>query len=239
MRKKLLLGLVIGALLAGALTGAAFAQAGGTTSKGSPRDTFLDSLAQKLGIERSRLDEALKSANTEVKAGELDSRLARLVTSGKLTQAQADEFKAWLNARPASANSILPGAGFMGGPHGRGGHGKGMPEFGNKPPGGPVLGSGPRADPAKLDAALAKLVTAGSLTQAQADEIKAWLNARPASLDSLTPQVKPGQRPGFVPGRGRGHGLRDGGAANFRFLPHGGKDAPVPHPSVLKGGTNG
>ena len=235
MRKKLLLGLATGAVAAAALAGAAFAQGGGTSSSTSPRDTLLDKLAQKLGIERSKLDDALKSANADVRTEELDARLAQLVTDGKLTQAQSDEIKAWLKARPVSLDSILPGDGLMGGMHGRG---MGGFEFGGGP-GGPALGFGLMADSAKLDAALAKLVTAGTLTQAQSDEIKAWLKARPAILDTLIPKamLHEGHGSGGF-GRGHGHGQQQSGASGFRFMPYGGQDSSVPQPSVLQSGTN-
>jgi len=230
MRKKLLLGLAASAVAAAALAGAAFAQGGGTSGSTSPRDSLLDRLAQKLGIERSKLDDALKSANADVRTEQLDAQLAQLVTAGRLTQAQSDEIKAWVNARPVAMDSVLPGDGLMGGMHGHGGHGMGGSEFG----GSPALGFGLMADSAKLDAALAKLVTTGTLTQAQSDEIKAWINARPASLDSLKPQAMPHEGHGF----GRGHGRQQHGASGFRFMPYGGQDSSVPQPSVLQSGTN-
>jgi hypothetical protein len=56
----------------------------------------------------------------------------------------------------------------------------------------------------KLDAYLAEAVTAGTITQEEADAIKAWVQARPAALDKL------GMGKFGLPGlHGRGHhGMR-------------------------------
>jgi len=114
--KRWLLGAVValGVILFGA--GAVMAQSSG--NGGSP--TFLDRVAQKLGIETGQLREAIKSARND----EIDAR----VQSGELTQQQADRLKEKLDHLPDDF-----GFGF-----GRAGHG------------GPKLGLGAGMAPQKL-----------------------------------------------------------------------------------------
>jgi hypothetical protein len=184
LKKKVLLGVGAGVVSLVALTGAAFAQSGGSDT--DPQSTFLDRLAQKLGIERSVLDNAVQSAREEIAGERLDALLADAVAAGRITQAEANEIKAWYNSRPDSADKVAGlGYGFahfakpfsFGGHHGFRGHGRGHGyKFGR-------FGHLPSAE--GLSAWLDALVTAGTLTQAEADEIEAWVNARPDTLDEL------------------------------------------------------
>jgi len=86
--KRWLLGaaVALGIILVGA--GAVMAQSSG--NGGSP--TFLDRVAQKLGIETGQLRDAIKSARND----EIDAR----VQSGELTQQQADRLKQKLEHLP-------------------------------------------------------------------------------------------------------------------------------------------
>jgi hypothetical protein len=47
------------------------------------------------------LTDAFQEARTELTQERLDTRLAELVTDGKITQEQADAYKTWINSRPS------------------------------------------------------------------------------------------------------------------------------------------
>ena len=191
LRKKLMLGVAAGAIAAVAIAAAAFAQSPDPGSAGG--NTFRDRVAQLLGIERSTLDNAIQKAQTEAAAERLDAMLKAAVDAGRITQAQADEIKSWYQSRPASADQVAGlglggfGKGFgFDGRHGFGGrHGRGFMFRGGM--------HSADAMTARLDA----LVQAGTLTQKDADAIKAWVNARPAALGELKncPHMAPVQPP--------------------------------------------
>jgi uncharacterized protein YidB (DUF937 family) len=65
--------------------------------------TFLDRVAEKLGIERDTLDQAIEDARSD----EIDERVA----NGDLTQEQADRLKERLDDLPADAPFLGPGFG--------------------------------------------------------------------------------------------------------------------------------
>ncbi len=183
MKRNLLIGLTVAAISTVAVAGAALAHGGGIPGiRGGSGDTYLDKLATELGVERSKLDDAISKAQSQVASEQLDAYLAAAVTAGRITQVQSDEIEAWVNARPAVADKVMgSGLSLKAFAHGFGrGHGRGH-----------YRGFGPGLNgtiPAEaLDAHLASLVTNGVLTQAEADSIKAWVNARPTSLDNLLP----------------------------------------------------
>jgi Tfp pilus assembly protein PilN len=211
-----------GALIAGIVgVGAVAAQTpiAGTNATGT---TFLSRVAAKLGIDTSTLDTAVKSAQTD----EIDARVA----SGNLTQAQADQMKLRIANEPAGAGL---GGGF--GDHGPG-MGRG-PGFGDQTALAGFFGittdqlktesSANGATLATIAAAhgksrddlktflttdaktrLAQEVTAGHLTQAQADTKLADLTANlDTRIDSAMPAGHgPGGRGGPVgPGFGDGN----------------------------------
>jgi len=51
-------------------------------------------------IDPQQLENAFTQARQEMRSETLDEYLQKLVEEGKITQEQADEFKAWLDARP-------------------------------------------------------------------------------------------------------------------------------------------
>lgn len=128
-RKRIMIGVAGGALtLAAAIGGVALAQTPGTGTNPSAtpsaaqpqrqaqhqaqKDQFLSDLAKNLGVDRSKLDSALKTTATD----EIDAA----VQSGKLTQDQANQMK------QAIANGNVP-FGIDGARGGRGDFGKGVP----------------------------------------------------------------------------------------------------------------
>ena len=88
--------------------------------------------------------------------------LQKLVEEGKITQAQADEYTAWLESRPD------------------------IPELKDA-----FREDREGKRQAALDDWLNKLVDEGKITQAQADEFEAWTQARPDNIPPVGPQMLP------------------------------------------------
>ena len=103
MWKKILLAtaglLVVAVLIAGVAT-AVNADDGGKGIRPFG-GAVIERAAQILGIDKQKLIDAFKQAGTETAKKNMDGRFAKWVSEGKLTQAQADQYKAWLAARPA------------------------------------------------------------------------------------------------------------------------------------------
>jgi hypothetical protein len=70
---------------------------------------MLEKVAAKLNIDKATLQDAFKQVILEEQQARQSDMFAGLVTGGKLTQEQADAYKAWLNAKPAD----LPGFPFF------------------------------------------------------------------------------------------------------------------------------
>ncbi|HIE16817.1 MAG TPA: hypothetical protein EYP71_01315 [Dehalococcoidia bacterium] len=64
------------------------------------RDVLAARVAEILGINKQELEDAFKQAQTALREEALDARLRELVNEGLWTQQQADEYKAWIKARP-------------------------------------------------------------------------------------------------------------------------------------------
>lgn len=95
---------LIAVVLVAATAGIALAQSpdGGA----GPRGKMMARVAQILGIDQQKLENAFKQASKETRAEALDNWLKKLVTDGKINQQQADAFKAWVTARPADVPNI-------------------------------------------------------------------------------------------------------------------------------------
>jgi hypothetical protein len=105
--RKIWIAAAVGLVLVLAGAGAVLAQTPGTATPGT---TFLDRVAQKLGIDTPKLQQAIKSAGTD--------QLNEKVANGDLTQKQADRLQQGLNNRVDNG-----GSGFGPGPGMRGGRG--------------------------------------------------------------------------------------------------------------------
>jgi uncharacterized protein YidB (DUF937 family) len=205
--RKLILGAVAGALVAGGGAAIAATQLGG--SSGVDSQAVINDAAQQLGVDPSKLSDALKKAL----ADQIDS----LVASGRLSQSEADALK----SRIQSGDAPLFGGGHLGFGH-RGdffggldtvatylgistdtlrselGSGKTLAEVA-KAHGKSVDGlvSALRdAVKTKLDAA----VSAGRLTKAQEDSILSDVKQR--ITDFVNGTGDPGLRHGFFRGDG-------------------------------------
>ena len=97
--KKLIVGVVLAVVvLAGSIGGVVVAQ----TENGddSQPKTLLARVAEILGIDQQNLEDAFAQAQSEMQDEALDSRLQKLVDEGKITGEEADQYKAWLQAKP-------------------------------------------------------------------------------------------------------------------------------------------
>ena len=64
------------------------------------RGALMSQVAEILGIDQQEFENALKQAQMELRGEALDARLQELMAEGTLTQEQASEFKAWMEAKP-------------------------------------------------------------------------------------------------------------------------------------------
>jgi len=190
MKRKIMLGVSAGLIGALAIAGAAFAQEGPGDS--NPVDSIKDRVAEILGINRETLDSAMKTARDENRDARQEEKLVALVEQEVITQAQADEIDAWQDARPEVVDELKG----LGGGKGRG--------YGTMPP----------ADENAVEARIAALVEQEVITQADADEILAWHEAKPEYLADLRQELR-GERDGQRGQRGRHGRPGRGGPRNF------------------------
>jgi uncharacterized membrane protein len=125
-RTIIIIGVVVALLLAGTIAGVAYAQTGTDTGTGK---TFVARVAEILGIDQQKVQDAFTQAQKEMQNEALDKWLNNMVSAGRMTQAQADEYKQWIQARPDVPGVFGPGpmmrGGFRGGCWGWGG---GLPQ---------------------------------------------------------------------------------------------------------------
>ncbi len=129
--KKVLIGAALAiTMVAVTITGAAYAQAAGQPAAAG--NSLMTRVATILGIPQQTLENAFAQARSDMQKEALDARLKGLVDQGKLTQAQADQYKAWILARP----NLPASSGLAGGP------GMKAPGIGRGEFGGPKAGFG-------------------------------------------------------------------------------------------------
>lgn len=75
---------------------------GGQPWGGMPpaNSALLDRVAQILNIDKQQLTDAFKQASSEARQKRTDDMFANWVSEGKLTQDQADQYKAWMASNP-------------------------------------------------------------------------------------------------------------------------------------------
>ncbi len=97
-KKIIIIGLLATVLLVGSVGGVAFAQ----TENGddSQPKTLLARVAEKLGIGQQELEDAFAEAKSEMQDEALDIYLQKLIDEGKITEEEAVQYKAWLQAKP-------------------------------------------------------------------------------------------------------------------------------------------
>ncbi|MBM4446627.1 MAG: hypothetical protein FJ023_04650 [Chloroflexi bacterium] len=177
IQKFVLATVLVAIMLISSAPAIALAQEDGAPER---RGALIAQVAEILGIDQQELEDALKQAQMELRQETLDARLQELIAEGTLTQEQADDLKAWMNARPDVPN-IPP---------------KQLKEALEK---GVITQEQvdqlkawmeAKPDTPNIGATIGeRLVEEGIVTQQQADEYKAWMESRPADI----PKVGPGQ----------------------------------------------
>lgn len=133
-KKFIVIAVLAAVVMVGSVAGIAFAQTGAASNASTnTTNPLFARVAQILGIDQAKLESAFTQARQEQRDAALDQYLSGLVTAGKITQQQADDYKAWLKARPETP-AFGPGKnfgmrGFPGGKWGmmRGWHFQGVP----------------------------------------------------------------------------------------------------------------
>ena len=100
-------------LVVGIVGGVVYAQTTSTPTTGDQEKTLLARVADILGIDQQKVEDAFSQAKKEMSDEALAKKLAALVEAGKLTQEQADQYKNWWESRPDVPN-ILEGKGLKG-----------------------------------------------------------------------------------------------------------------------------
>jgi hypothetical protein len=121
-KKRIILVAVLAAVLvAGSIVGVAFAQTG-TPGAATGKTALMTRVATILGIDQQKLQDAFTQAEKEMKNEAVNKQMQDLVTSGKLTQQQADQYKQWLQSKPQlpATGPMMGGFGDFG--RGFGGH---------------------------------------------------------------------------------------------------------------------
>ncbi len=99
-KKVIIAAVVLAALvLVGGIGGVALAQ----TEEGdnSQPKTLMARVAEILGIDQQKVEDAFTQARTEMREETLDNYLKKLVDEGTITQEQADQYKTWVvEAKP-------------------------------------------------------------------------------------------------------------------------------------------
>jgi hypothetical protein len=242
--------LAIGSIMA-ALVGtvcfsvAALADASSNTSGDiSAKEALITKVADNLGLEYDQVLGAFDAAQQELSSEALQQRLAQAVENGTITQDEADQIIAWMNAEPAAAESL--GQGWLNRLTRKSGNlalsatsnlsvppdmgnvsvmrpsgnfsdntGKGFPSrpMGNSSDSGSAnlsapsdmgrgfpgmrpsdnssasqpanMGNVPGGSTLSIEEYIQKAVDSGTITQAEADEITAWINAMPDAMTKI------------------------------------------------------
>ena len=177
IQKIVLATILVAVMLIASMPVIALAQEGETPER---QGALIARVAGILGIDQQELENALKQAQTESREETLEARLQELIAEGTLTQEQANELKAWMEAKPdvpmvpprqlkeALEQGIITQEQVD--------QLKAWMESKPDIPGiVPTMGE--------------RLIEEGIITQQQADEYKAWMESRPADI----PQVGPRQ----------------------------------------------
>jgi hypothetical protein len=138
-KKFIIIAVLAAVVLVASIGGVALAQSGDEDNPQTQQEALLDKVCaiyeQNTGtaIDAQALKEAFAQAQSEMQGEALDKFLQNLVDEGKITQEQADQYKAWLETRP-DVPILAPGFPGAGMPHGFGGPGDGFPGRGEPQP---------------------------------------------------------------------------------------------------------
>jgi hypothetical protein len=93
---------VVALVVVGSMVGIAFAQSGSESSG----NTLLARVAAILGIDQTKVEDAFTQARKEMRDEALDSYLKDMVEQGKITQAEADQYKTWWDTKPDALDKL-------------------------------------------------------------------------------------------------------------------------------------
>ena len=102
MRRKVLIAAAALAVLAIGIGGGAVWAQESDSEDGSTIKGFVSRVAEILGLEEQTVQDAFTQAKQEMMDESIESKLAAMVESGKLTQEQADEIQEWYGSKPDS-----------------------------------------------------------------------------------------------------------------------------------------
>ena len=105
MRRKVLIAAAALAVLAIGIGGGAVWAQESDSEDGSTIKGFVSRVAEILGLEEQTVQDAFTQAKQEMMDESIESKLAAMVESGKLTQEQADEIQEWYDSKPDSIGS--------------------------------------------------------------------------------------------------------------------------------------
>jgi len=111
-KKFILIALLAALVLVGSTVGVALAQTG-SESQGTGK-TLWARVAAIVGVDQQKLESAFAQAQREMRDEALNNYLQNLVTQGKITQAQADQYQQWWKDKPDTSLSGPLGRGFGG-----------------------------------------------------------------------------------------------------------------------------
>lgn len=116
----LLSAVAIAVLIASVAAGVTFAQGGGGSgAKPGNNTALMDKVCEiyeentGVALDTDELKAAYTQAQEEMQSEAMQSRLQDLVTQGKITQEQADQYLQWWNSKPDISLLELPGGGNM------------------------------------------------------------------------------------------------------------------------------
>jgi hypothetical protein len=182
-RKFMVLSAVLVAVLVvGATAGVALAQ----DEPEGKRGALFSRVAEILGVEQQKVEDAFTQATKELRDEAQDEQLQSLVESGKITQQEADEYKAWLESRPDIPRIPLRDPEQL--------VEKGiitqeqLDDYTAWMESKPDIPIGSYLRENKTDELFNKMVENGKLTQEQADDYRAWIESKPDM-----PVVRPGK----------------------------------------------
>jgi len=144
-KKFIIVAVLTAVVLVGSIGGVVLAQTenGDDSQPKAQYEALLDKVCaiyeQNTGtaINSEELQKAFDQARNEMRAEALDNHLQNLVEQGRITQEQADQYKAWLEAKPdvpiLAPGPLAPGFPGAGMPRGFGGPGGGFPGGGEPP----------------------------------------------------------------------------------------------------------
>lgn len=97
-KKFIVVTLLAAVVLVGSIGGVVLAQTG--NGDDSQPKTLLARVAEILGIDQQKVEDAFAQAQSEMRDEALDNYLKNLVAEGKITEEEATAYKAWWQTRP-------------------------------------------------------------------------------------------------------------------------------------------